>query len=101
MTRISFWIFLIFPAFASAEPLGYIDTTIRPMGKNDRIVVEVFDDPKVAGVSCYVSRAVTGGVTGSLSIAEDPVEMSIACRQTGAISIKGKLNNRSKGESVF
>lgn len=50
------------------------------------MVVEAYDDPLVSGVTCYVSRARTGGIKGSLGIAEDPTEASIACRQVGPIS---------------
>ena len=34
-------------------------------------MVEAFDDPKVEGVACFVSRARTGGISGSLGLAED------------------------------
>jgi CreA protein len=53
------------------------------------VVVEAYDDPKVAGVTCYVSRAKTGGVMGAIGLAEDKAEASIACRQVGAIAAKG------------
>ncbi|OPG75229.1 hypothetical protein B1218_33040 [Pseudomonas ogarae] len=68
------------------------------VGPNDRIVVEAFDDPKVDGVTCYLSRAKTGGVKGGLGLAEDRAEASIACRQVGPISFKGELKD---GEEVF
>ena len=48
-------------------------------------------DPKVAGVSCYVSRAKTGGIKGGLGLAEDRAEASIACAQTGPIRIDKPL----------
>ena len=47
---------------------------------DDKIVVERYDDPKVANVSCYLSRAETGGIKGGLGFAEDPSRFSIACR---------------------
>ena len=34
------------------------------IGPDHKIVVEAYDDPKVAGVTCYVSRAKTGGIKG-------------------------------------
>jgi CreA protein len=37
-----------------------------------------------------VSRARTGGIKGSLGLAEDRAEASIACRQVGPISFTGK-----------
>ena len=66
---------------ARAEVIGEVDTTFRLLGRDDRIVMEAFDDPKVQGVTCFISRARTGGITGTIGIAEDKTEASIACRQ--------------------
>jgi CreA protein len=68
---------------ARAELIGEVDTAFRWLGKDDRVVIEAYDDPKVHGVTCYVSRARTGGVTGTVGLAEDRAEASIACRQVG------------------
>src|SRR5271165_2650337 len=80
------------PALAD-EParIGSVSTTFRVIGRNDRIVVERYDDPKVQGVSCYVSRAETGGVSGSLGLATDPNRFSIACRAVGLVTVPDKL----------
>ena len=77
----------------AADPtrIGTVDTTFRVLGRNDRILVERYDDPRVPGVSCYVSRAETGGVKGSLGLATDPNRFSIACRATGAVTVPDKL----------
>lgn len=84
---------------ASAQEIGEVNTTFRVMGKNDRIVVEVFDDPKVKGVSCYVSRARTGGVSAMVGMAEDTSDASIACRQVAdTLKFNGALPRQ---ESVF
>jgi CreA protein len=40
-------------------------------GPDHKIVVEAFDDPDVKNVTCYVSRAKTGGIKGGLGLAED------------------------------
>lgn len=88
---------LLAPA-APAEEIGEVTTAIRILGANHRIVVEVFDDPKVEGVSCYVSRARTGGISGSLGLAEDTADASIACRQVGPVRFRGELE---EGEEVF
>lgn len=61
---------------AMAEEIGSVDTVWKLLGSNHKIVVEVFDDPKVEGVSCFVSRAKTGGVKGSLGLAEDTSDAS-------------------------
>ncbi len=71
--------------------IGNVSTTFKLLGRNDRIVVDRYDDPKVEGVSCYMSRAETGGIKGSLGFATDPSRFSIACRATGHVSIKGNL----------
>ncbi|TWO69150.1 hypothetical protein FN976_20675 [Caenimonas sedimenti] len=71
---------------AEGEQVGSVDTVFQWLGPDHKIVVEAYDDPKVAGVTCYVSRAKTGGIKGGLGLAEDKAEASIACRQTGAIS---------------
>lgn len=71
---------------ADSEQVGAVDTVFQWIGPDHKIVVEAYDDPKVAGVTCYVSRAKTGGIKGGLGLAEDKSEASIACRQTGAIS---------------
>src|SRR5262245_32780561 len=74
------------PAAVHAEPIGEVDTVFKWIGPDDKIVVDAYDDPKVRGVSCYVSRAKTGGVKGAVGVAEDKSEASIACRQIGPIT---------------
>jgi CreA protein len=86
--------FMSGPALASgSDPtrVGHVSTTFRLLGRNDQIVIDRYDDPKVDGVSCYMSRAETGGFKGSLGLAEDPSRFSIACRATGKVSVKGNL----------
>ena len=76
---------------ARADEIGEVDTAFKLLGANHKIVVEAFDDPKVEGVSCFVSSAVKGGISGSLGLAEDTSDASIACRQVGPIAWKGEL----------
>lgn len=71
--------------------IGAVSTTFRLMGRNDKIVVDRYDDPKVSGVSCYLSHAETGGVKGSLGLATDPSRFSLACRATGKPVPTGNL----------
>jgi CreA protein len=89
---------LALPGQTVAEEIGAVDTVFKWLGPNHRIVVEAFDDPMVDGVTCYLSRAKTGGIKGGLGLAEDRAEASIACRQVGPIRIKGKLKD---GDVVF
>jgi CreA protein len=77
---------------------GSVSTHFRLFGPNDKIVVDGFDDPKVQGVACHISRAQTGGMKGELGVAEDTSDASIACRQVGPIKIVGELKD---GERVF
>lgn len=72
-------------SFARAEKVGEVDTAFKLIGPDHKIVVEVFDDTRVQGVSCFLSRAKTGGISGALGIAEDKAEASVACRQVGDI----------------
>jgi len=76
---------------AQAESIGAVDTVFKFIGPDHKIVVEAYDDPKVNGVTCYLSRAKTGGIKGALGLAEDRSEASIACRQIGPISIAQAL----------
>ena len=89
---------LALPGLAAAEEIGAVDTVFKWLGPNHKIVVEAFDDPMVDGVTCYLSRAKTGGIKGGLGLAEDRAEASIACRQVGPIRIKGKLKD---GDVVY
>jgi CreA protein len=83
---------------ADAEEIGCVDTTWRVFA-DDKICVSAFDDPKVPGVACHLSQARTGGVKGSLGVAEDRSRFSIACRQVGPITVD--LVQLSKEEEVF
>ena len=84
--------------WVNAEQIGEVDTVFKLIGPDHKIVVDAYDDPKVAGISCYVSRAKTGGIKGALGLAEDRSEASIACRQTGPISFSKPLPQQ---EEVF
>jgi len=77
---------------------GSVSTRFRWLEPNDKIVIDAFDDPKVQGVTCHISRAQTGGMKGELGVAEDTSDVSIACRQVGPIKIVGELKD---GERVF
>ena len=82
----------------SAETIGDVSTTFKLLSPNDKVVVDVFDDPEVDGVSCYLSHAKTGGYAGALGLAEDTSDAAVACRQVGPISFKGKID---KQDEVF
>ena len=83
---------------ARAETLGEVSTVFKLIGPNHKIVIEAYDDPLVEGVTCFVSRAKTGGITGAVGLATDKSDASIACRQVGEIKIKQPLPQQ---EDVF
>lgn len=87
---------LIFPPLSHGEIIGTVDTTFRLLSRDDDIVIEAFDDPKVEGVSCHLSRARRGGIKGSLGLAEDSSDASIACRQVGPIRFEGNLDEQER-----
>ncbi len=91
-------LFVVGAACARAETVGSVDTVFKLLGPDHKVVVEVFDDPRVPGVSCYLSRAKTGGIKGAIGLAEDKADSSVACRQVGALSFNGKI---PKQEEVF
>ena len=94
MRTIIYSLILLIAFVIPASPQTRIDaisTTFRWFGPNDKIVVERYDDPKVANVSCYMSRADTGGIKGGLGLAEDPSRFSIACRAVGPIAVPPEL----------
>lgn len=87
---------------AMTENIGSVSTRFKLLGANDKIVVEAFDDPEVAGATCYLSRAKTGGISGTVGVAEDRSEASIACRQTGPITLSEKIRSgKTDGDEVF
>ena len=89
-TTIALALGFVLPAAAQSR-IDSMSTTFRWLGPNDKIVVDRYDDPKVANVSCYLSRAETGGVKGGLGLAEDPSRFSIACAAVGPVQIPDGL----------
>lgn len=94
-------------AKSDAEEIGAVSTVWKMLGPNHKIIVDAFDDPDIPNVSCWISRAKTGGVKGAVGIAEDPSYGSVACRQRGPIALSPELKQRlveetkDGGEKVF
>lgn len=101
------WIFLFGLVCASvssaqAEQVGSVDTVFKLLGPDHKIVVEAFDDPDVKNVTCYISRAKTGGIKGGLGLAEDTADAAISCQQVGPIELSDKIKNgKAEGDVVF
>ena len=89
------------PVTAFAEELGAVSTVHKWLSPDDKIVIEAFDDPKVPGVACHLSRAKTGGFKGAIGVAEDTSDASIACRQVGPIDVNLAQLKKEDGDKVF
>ena len=79
---------LLFPAaaFAADDELACVTTEWKMIGANHKVCVSAFTDPKVPEVTCYISQARTGGIKGSVGLAEDPSNFAITCVKTGPIT---------------
>jgi CreA protein len=89
------------PVAAVAEEIGAVSTVHKWLSPDHKIVIEAFDDPKVPGVACHLSRAKTGGFKGAIRVAEDTSDASIACRQVGPINVNIAELTKDDGEQVF
>ena len=83
---------------AAAEEIGSVGYRFKWLGPNDKIVVEAFDDPDLAGITCYLARARTGGLKGMVGLAEDPPYASISCHQVGPVDADKAEKLRSPHE---
>ncbi len=96
--------FLALPLLALGSEVGSFsvkrELTSTKLFFPDKVIVHAFDDPKVKGVTCYLSVVETGGVKGAVGLAEDPNQTSIACRQTDEI-VLGSIERSKEGEVVF
>lgn len=87
---------------AQAEVVGSVDTVFKVFGPDHKIIVEAFDDPDVKNVTCYISRAKTGGIKGGLGLAEDTSDAAISCQQVGPVELSEKITQgKAEGEVVF
>jgi CreA protein len=90
------------PALTSCERrphvIGSVNTEFKLIGPDHKIVIESYDDPKIEGITVFVSKSQTGGIKGALGLAEDTSNASVAVRQTGPIKVTEKFEN---GEDVF
>lgn len=90
---------------ALAQELDCITTEWKILGANHKVCVYAFDDPDIPCITCYLSQARTGGISGTVGLAEDPSEFSIDCRQICPAKLPAKLAKKTKvfsaGTSVF
>jgi CreA protein len=85
------------------KEIGYVNTALTNLGltRSHRVVVERFDDPKVQGVSCWISQARTGGLSGMVGLAEDPARFSLTCMATGPVRVGENARRGERGERVY
>jgi len=68
----------------------------------DTLTIESFEDPKVKGVTLYVSnfqRPLTERLQKDFF--SDPAFASVGCAKTGPVSVADNVNMSKKGEEVF
>lgn len=83
---------------AAAEEVGSFSNDWTGNG----LVVEAVSDPKIQGITCHVvtfDRSVIDRLSKG-NWFEDPSNSSIACRQTGPVTI-GDIDTDKGGEEVF
>jgi CreA protein len=89
-------------ALASCERkrhiVGSVNTEFKLIGPDHKIVIESYDDPKIDGITVFISKSQTGGIKGAIGMAEDTSDASVAVRQTGPIKVKETFEN---GEDAF
>ncbi|HZB36952.1 MAG TPA: CreA family protein [Beijerinckiaceae bacterium] len=73
-------------------------TVWRPLTPDDKLVVYGLDDPAVEGVACHYTTPERGGIKGTLGVAEEVSDISLACRQVGPVRFKEKFE---QGDVVF
>lgn len=81
---------------AVAEEIDCVTTEWKLVGANHKVCVSAFDDPDLPCVTCYMSQARTGGVSGAVGLAEDPSEFSIDCRKTCPVVLPEKFPKKKK-----
>jgi CreA protein len=87
------------PAQAQSPELIFKKSTVfRFLTPNDKLATYAVDDPDIDGVACHYTVPEKGGVAGSLGLAEQVSEISLACRQVGPIKFKNKFE---QGDVMF
>ncbi len=98
---ILFLVFVFVPfGGRSSEEIGAVSTNFRLFGPNDKVIVQRFDDPKVANVSCYASFAQTGGIAGGAGVAENPSQFALNCIKHGPVTLPADLPDQEEMGSI-
>ena len=96
------FVLFVFGPFSGrhGDQIGAVSTNFRLLGPNDKVLVQRFDDPKVANVSCYASFAQTGGVAGGVGVAEDPSQFALNCVAHGPVSLPADLPEQEERGAI-
>jgi CreA protein len=87
------------PALAQDPDVIFKKSTVwRPLTPDDKLVVQGIDDPAIEGVACHYTTPERGGISGTIGVAEEVSDISLACRQVGPVRFKEKLE---QGAVVF
>ena len=87
------------PAQAQEPDLIFKKSTVfKLLTPDDKLATYAIDDPEVEGVACHFTVPEKGGIAGSLGLAEQLSDVSLACRQIGPIKFKGKSD---QGDVVY
>lgn len=87
------------PALAQEPDRIFSKSTVwRPLTPDDKLVLYGVDDPAIEGVACHYTTPERGGIKGSLGLAEEVSDISLACRQIGPVRFKEKFE---QGSIVF
>jgi CreA protein len=73
-------------------------TVFKLRTPNDKLATYGLDDPEVAGVACYFTVPERGGLKAWIGMTEESSDISLACRQIGAIRFMRKF---AQGGEVF
>ncbi len=80
------------PAAAQSPDVIFKKSTVwRALTPNDKLATYGIDDPGVEGVACHFTVPEKGGLSGAFGVAEEHAEVSLSCRQVGAIKFKTKF----------
>jgi catabolite regulation protein CreA len=88
------------PATADSRVVGQLSGS--GLVFKDTLQIESFDDPKVKGVTLYISnfqRPLTERLTSSFMT--DPSSTSVSCARTGPVVVADNIGKGKGGEEVF
>ena len=74
------------------------NTVFRLLSPDAKLGTYVIDDPQIEGVACYFTVPEAGGWSGWAGFADQKSDVSIACRQVGAVKINAKFK---QGDDIY